>query len=190
MLVGSRERLSCFDRTLERGAQAQRPGLAGEVNDADDEGTAIDEFPRCASVANANRRLHCYDQILIPAAALSTGPPEPPAIAASRPAPAVRERNGARLETNAEASAAAAFGLIPENRKLGAVVVRVVATDRNIVDKLVFRTDDGQVWVQTGKAKPRYGSLPFQARIRQASMGSYFLQPVDGGVSVRVKRSQ
>lgn len=71
-----------------------------------------------------------------------------------------------------------------------AVQVTVTSMRKSLTNKFVFATADGQVWLQTDQRKIRYGDVPFEAEIRPASMGSFFLRPVAGGLSIRVRREK
>ena len=66
----------------------------------------------------------------------------------------------------------------------------VVAVNSNAYGKLLFTTESGQVWRQTDTNKRRYRQIPFEAEIRRGAAGSFFLRPLTGGPSIRVKRSK
>jgi hypothetical protein len=68
--------------------------------------------------------------------------------------------------------------------------VTVTSVRKNLSNKFVFETAAGQVWLQTDQRRVRYKDTPFEAEIRPASMGSYFLKPVSSSVSVRVRREK
>lgn len=85
------------------------------------------------------------------------------------------------------------FGLSERQRNpetLDSVNVVVVSVDSNAYGKLIFTTESGQVWRQTDMNKRRYRQIPFDAEIRRGASGSFFIRPVTGGASVRVKRSR
>jgi hypothetical protein len=71
-----------------------------------------------------------------------------------------------------------------------AIQVTVTSVRKNLSNRFVFETQEGQVWLQTDQRTVRYGDAPFEAEIRPASMGSYFLKPDSGGASVRVRREK
>lgn len=71
-----------------------------------------------------------------------------------------------------------------------AIRVTVISVRENLNSKFVFETENGQVWLQTDQRKVRYRDIPFEAEISPASMGSFFLKPVAGGVSIRVNRDK
>lgn len=73
---------------------------------------------------------------------------------------------------------------------LDSVNVVVVSVDSNAYGKLIFTTESGQVWRQTDQSARRYRQIPFDAEIRKGASGSYFIRPLTGGVSVRVRRSR
>jgi len=101
--------------------------------------------------------------------------PTPTAVAAADPAPAEDTSR---------------FGLKEEPLEPEAIKVVVVDVSQDLLGKHIFKTEDGQIWMQTENRKARFRSVPFEARIRGGSLGSYFLQPVTGGPSVRVKRAR
>jgi len=70
------------------------------------------------------------------------------------------------------------------------ITVTVTAVKKNLQGKWVFETSGGEVWLQTGQRVARFMDTPFDAEIRPAAMGSYFIRPSDGGVSVRVRREK
>jgi hypothetical protein len=61
---------------------------------------------------------------------------------------------------------------------------------KTAVVEAVPANDDIPAWLQTDQRTVRYGDVPFEAEIRPASMGSFFLRPVTGGASVRVRREK
>ena len=162
-----------------------------------------DVIARCARIASAGDRILCLENALRQSSselAQSQAKPETPPAAtgqAATPAPneaplpastteAPREWTGDPVSTNES------FGLKADRsaRDANAVQVTVVSMRKNLGDKFVFETEDGQVWLQTDQRTIRYGDVPFEAEIRPASMGSFFLKPYAGGVSVRVRREK
>jgi hypothetical protein len=156
----------------------------------------------CADIEQDSRRLACYDQVLIPAKAAerpaTVATPLPGAVpaatqaapvaqpAAERPAPAAIGD-----EESTAVSAGDSFGLREkEERARESRTVTVQSIGTSLAGKHVYTTADGQVWVQIDARKVRYGAVPFEAEIRSASMGSFMLKPVSGGVSVKVRRDR
>ena len=84
------------------------------------------------------------------------------------------------------------FGLKEQRppKEVNTIQVTVTYVRKNLSNKFIFETEDGQVWLQTDQRKVRYGDMPFKAEIRPASMGSFYLKPDSGGVSVRVRREK
>jgi carboxypeptidase Q len=68
--------------------------------------------------------------------------------------------------------------------------VTVTSVRKNLSNKFVFETEAGQVWLQVDQRRIRYEDTPFEAKIRPASMGSFFLKPDSNSVSVRVRREK
>jgi hypothetical protein len=75
-----------------------------------------------------------------------------------------------------------------QSESLDSIDVIVVAVSKNAYGKLIFTTGSDQVWQQTDQGTSRYRKIPFEATIRKGASGSHFIQPQNGGVSVRVKR--
>ena len=96
-------------------------------------------------------------------------------------------------ESTTQAKSSEQLGLSEAQRDLEpleSVNVVVVALRKNAYGKLLFTTENDQLWRQTDKRKPRYRELPFEAEIRRGAAGSFFIQPLSGGISVRVKRDR
>jgi hypothetical protein len=85
------------------------------------------------------------------------------------------------------------FGLENTEKYAGlpdSIEVVIVAAEENVYGKLVYTTQDGQVWRQSDQRSLRAPELPFDAEIRRAAAGSFFLKPLSGGIAVRVQRRQ
>ena len=82
------------------------------------------------------------------------------------------------------------FGLKTLEVALEAVTVVVIRVQKNISGMSVFSTANNQVWIQTSVRSQSYPAAPFEAEIQRSSMNSYFLSPVNGGLSVRVRRER
>jgi hypothetical protein len=140
--------------------------LAAAVVRADSE----DEIARCARISSPGERILCLEDAL-----RRTDDPHPSTAAEARAAPA------------------AEFGF-DESQKPPpspeSIRVTVVAVEENAYGKLRYVTEGGQVWQQNDQRTPRYPDVPFPAEIRTAAAGSFFLQPLDGGIAVRVQRKQ
>jgi hypothetical protein len=122
--------------------------------------------------------------------AASAAPAEPPApavqpattvIISAADTPSDTVEGASRPDSN--------FGL-KQVREVNTIQVTVTSVRKNLTNKLVFETEDGQIWIQTDQRNVRYEDAPFIARIRSASMGSFFLKPESSGVSVRVRREK
>ncbi len=75
-------------------------------------------------------------------------------------------------------------------KEIDTIQVTVTSVRKNLTNRFIFETEDAQVWLQTDQRTARYGDTPFNAEIRPASMGSFFLKPASGGVSIRVRREK
>lgn len=75
-------------------------------------------------------------------------------------------------------------------KEIEAMKVTVTTLRRGLNNRYVFETTNGQVWLQTDQRNVRLGDAPFAAEIRPASMGSFYLKPDAGNVSIRVRREK
>jgi hypothetical protein len=112
-----------------------------------------------------------------PAAGVPVAPSGGNAAASPPPAAVADERFG--LENTEK------YAGLPDS-----IEVVVVAAEENVYGKLVYTTQDGQVWRQSDQRSLRAPELPFDAEIRRAAAGSFFLKPLSGGIAVRVQRRQ
>ena len=147
--------------------------LCGMPAHADNE----DAIARCARLAAVGDRILCLENAL--RQSRNEVDPTPVAEATSVPAddtPVANENFGLKAKR--------------PPKEENAIQVTVASVRKNLNNKFVFETENGQVWLQTDQRKVRYRDIPFEAEIRPASMGSFFLKPVVGGVSVRVSREK
>ena len=94
-------------------------------------------------------------------------------------------------EISAEPMAGERFGLKEKQpRAAVSTTVKVKAIRKNLADRFVYTTQDGQIWLQIDTRRARYDEVPFDAEIRSASLGSFYLKPKSGGASVRVRREK
>jgi hypothetical protein len=84
------------------------------------------------------------------------------------------------------------FGLKEKRPVEDATTMRVTVTSvrKSLRNMLIFETENGQVWQQTDQRTVRYEDTPFEADIRPGSMGSFFLKPESGSMSIRVRRDE
>ena len=75
-------------------------------------------------------------------------------------------------------------------RDIPLIQVNVVEMKLNAYGKALFYLENGQVWEQADRLRPRRYSTPFTATIKRASMGSYMIQKVDSSVRIRVTRKK
>ena len=165
----------------------------------------------CTSIDDDGKRLSCYDQLLrpdkvtdgnvLPATAESSDKPEsvtPSQVQAEvvEDRPAAVEEYGLKEKKPEEVVedkpvAVEEFGLKQKQpRETVTITVTVNGIRKNLTDRFVYTTTDGQVWVQIDTRRAHYDEVPFVAEIRTASMGSYFLKPKSYGFSVRVRREK
>ncbi|CAN5245308.1 hypothetical protein BH24PSE2_BH24PSE2_20450 [soil metagenome] len=171
---------------------------------------SLGDFAQCAELDDDVQRLACYDRLLPPALkaqeqspsitakrrsspdataspepttpAEPTAPAEPkapPEAAASReanPPPSSDDRVARERSQDATDSASASDSVL------------IVEIRESPARKLVFLTEDGQIWEQIDSHSPVFHDIPFPANIRRGSFGSHFLRSEQHGAAVRVRR--
>ncbi len=153
----------------------------------------FEELRRCAEIEYDSRRHACYDRVLRPRPKTSGVDASPVKPSPSSPAPPVPVVQPAAAVPPSESDTSrpkkTAFGLRAEGpEELDSIDVVVVRARKNPKGKFVFTTQNGQVWLQTDFRNPRYHGVPFEARIRKAAMGSFFIVPANGDLGVKVRR--
>jgi len=145
-----------------------------------DGAVAAQDTTSCAQIAAAAERLACYDRALPPTETPSaTTPPVAPLHSApSQPPPLVD------VATPAAAPSSGTDAEQPE-----ATPVVVVGMRKYPGRSATFMTDKGDVWIQIGAESVYLPKVPFDAELRPASMGTYFLRPSDYGWRVQVRRN-
>jgi len=138
---------------------------------------------RCATTNSLAERVLCLEDALRgPPVELAATIDDAPAILANE------VMTDSAVTENAEAKQ---FGLTEEQLEhdpVTSVDVVVVKISKNAYGKLIFTTDNGQIWQQTDQRSARYRDLPVDAIIRSGASGSFFIQPRAGGIASRVKR--
>jgi hypothetical protein len=142
----------------------QRPVLAQEIH--------------CAQIATAAERLACYDRALPPVEAA------PPAV----PQPQPQSRAEPSRPVAVSPAAAPSAGAEPREEPEATPVV-IVGMRKYSGRSASFTTDKGDVWIQIGAESVYLPKVPFDAELRPASMGTYFLRPRDYGWRVHVRRN-
>jgi len=144
---------------------------------ADDE----DPIARCAGLATDSDRIACLEAAI-------RGQSEP----ASAHAPEQPVESLPPIDAAVPAPTKETFGLKEKQPPADQNTIRVtvVSVTKNLRGKLVFETESGQVWLQTGQREARFTDIPFEAEVRPAAMGSYFIRPTIGGISIRVRREE
>ena len=165
----------------------------------------------CTSIEDDGQRLSCYDGYMrpnhaarsseLPAITEPSGKPETvepsqsqvevtePSVAAESSEVVESEETAEKMEV--EQLAVEEFGLKQKQpRESVNITVTVKGIRKNLNNRFVYTTTDGQVWVQIDRRGVHYDEVPFVAEIRTASLGSFFLKPKSNGVSVRVRREK
>jgi hypothetical protein len=180
------DRILCLEDALRGSAQAGETALDADA--VAEENPTPDSAVAAAAVVVTVKNVDVAEEVTIAA-----GQSEPPDVA---PAPQADETMpaAAAAVSAADALEAQQFGLseVQKNPEpLDSINVVVVSVDSNAYGKLIFTTESGQVWRQTDQGRPpRYRQIPFGAEIRQGAAGSFFIKPLSGGASIRVKRSK
>jgi len=166
-----------------------------------------DSVARCAKATTDSERIACLEAALRNQSGIApNGAPVDDSVPELIPAP--KKQVVASPPAGAEASLPVkevqsspraepgetnnTFGLKEEKPpgEADTITVTVTAVRKNLQGKWVFETSGGEVWLQTGQRVARFMDTPFDAEIRPAAMGSYFIRPSNGGVSVRVRREK
>ena len=144
----------------------------------------------CALIDDDMQRHTCYDQVLRPDK--MTDRTELPATAENSDKPETVEPSHTQAEVvEIKPEAVEEFGLKEKQpRETVSLTVTVNGIRKNLTDRFVYTTTDGQVWVQNDTRRVRYDEVPFVAEIRSAALGSYYLKPKSSGVSVKVRREK
>ena len=149
-----------------------------------------DAIAKCARIASVGDRILCLESALRQPSHAENETPPAIIVPVNDQKKAVAEAVPPNVDdaTTVDEN----FGLKEKRppKKTNAVQVTVTSVRKNLTNKFVFETEGDQVWLQTDQRKIRYGDVPFEAEIRPASMGSFFLRPFAGGASVRVRREK
>ena len=162
-----------------------------------------DTIARCAKISSVGDRILCLEDALREsskelaeihpegdlAATLTTDSVASPPFESEVPPPAVESEAVLAVASSPDTEN---YGLKEQQppKETNTIQVTVTSVRKNLSNKFVFETEDGQIWLQTDQRTVRYGDTPFEAEIRPASMGSFFLKPASGGASVRVRREK
>ncbi len=162
-----------------------------------------DTIARCAKISSVGDRILCLEDALREsskelaeihpegdlAATLTTDSVASPPFKSEVPPPAVEPEAVLAVASSPDTEN---YGLKEQQppKETNTIQVTVTSVRKNLSNKFVFETEDGQIWLQTDQRTVRYGDTPFEAEIRPASMGSFFLKPASGGASVRVRREK
>jgi len=142
-----------------------------------------DVIVRCAQTDSLAERVLCLEDAL--------RSPQVELVVTSDDAPAMLADEVIADSSVSENSETEQFGLTEKQLEpdpVTSVDVVVVKISQNAYGKMIFTTDDGQVWQQTDQRSARYRDLPVDAIIRSGASGSFFIQPQAGGIASRVKR--
>ncbi len=162
-----------------------------------------DTIARCAKIGSVGDRILCLEDALRESSnEVAATPPEADLatttvienVASPTVEPEVSSSatDAKSVLTDDASLATEKYGLKDQRppQETNTIHVIVASVRKNLSNKFVFETEDGQVWLQTDQRTVRYENAPFRAEIRPASMGSFFLKPDSGGASVRVRREK
>jgi len=143
-----------------------------------DGSAAAQDTTPCAKIATAVERLACYDRALPPPEPASEiVPPGATAAPPARPSPLVEGTTAAPATSSGNDGEPEATSIV------------VVGMRKYPGRSATFTTDRGDVWIQIGAESVYLPKVPFDAELRPASMGTYFMRPSDHGWRVHVRRS-
>ena len=161
-------RLSCYDRLARGAVQSEATNTEDAVVDRQPRETRPRETQRRPAVVAAEETAAVTRQSELPADSAAAEPDT------TAPAGATEQRRGF-------------FGRQRDRESEDSVEsVTVVEVRTNLSDLKTFITDDSRVYTQTSVDNVSHGQPPFNARIEQASMGSFFLIPEGSRRRVRV----
>ena len=171
-----------------------------------------DVIARCAQIASVGDRILCLENALRQAPPeIDNGPQNEEAVRLRetvilsddiQPNIAVNQLTDVSLDSvGTEADSTPTSDATPQSDDFGlkdqrpsketaTMRVTVISVRKNLNRRYIFETADGHTWLQTDQRTVRLADTPFTAEIRPASMGSFFLKPASGGVSIRVRREK
>jgi len=148
------------------------------------------DYLKCSEIVDLSPRLACYDAV---SAALQQGPQDQVETAPAAEAPAATSpvASADTAESNAEFRAnfgAQHIAREPEQEEPDEIRVLVTSWSTSPLGKMIFTTEDGQIWRQSDSNRVFPRSEQFSATIKKGMMGSFFLK-IDGiRRAIRVKR--
>ena len=151
---------------------------------AQTEGDWLAVATECSNLVRDRARLACFDAAM---ANLSTAVLTPE-IQENEQLSVLEDTPQASVFEPTAAQVRDAFGrveLIDLPDELSVTVTEVM-TPRN--GRTSFVTSDEQTWIQTDTYRRRFPAVPFDARITQAAMGSFYLHFPNGGRAIRIAR--
>jgi hypothetical protein len=156
----------------------------------------------CAEIQSREARLECYDKAFTAPVEGSSAPAEARDSAAAAPAAAgpaataeqahgealvPAAETGAGLETQVERVESDGVARDAKTPDSGPRSVLVEQLEYDLSGLAVMRTDDGTIFKQVSTQRARLPDVPFVARLRPASMGTYFLETDASRSRIRVR---
>jgi hypothetical protein len=135
--------------------------------------TKAQDESSCAQIATPADRLACYDRALPPT---------------QTPQATIDDRDANEKSSRVTSPAAVPAATETESEQGDAMSVVVVGMRKYAGRSATFTTDKGDVWVQIGGEGLYVPKVPFDAELKPASMGTYFLRPSEYGWRVHVRR--
>jgi len=157
---------------------------------ADDLPDRTQDYLKCSLIADLSPRLACYDAV---SASLRQAVQAPAQVAPTGQAPTTDAPAQATPPAESSAEDRSSFGaqhLRRDQKPEEPDEIRVLVTSwrTSPLGKMVFTTEDGQVWRQSDSNRVFPRTEQFHATIKKGMMGSFFLK-IDGiRRNIRVKR--
>jgi hypothetical protein len=155
-------RLACFDSVRRPGPAESAPGASIDAPEPEPAVVADDALEHELEVVADDA----------PDSPVPPGAPTEPASERDVVAVEAQEASGSRVRSDEEEG----FNVI------------ITEVRRNQLGSTTFVTADGEVYAKISRISARYPPVPFEAELRPAARGSYFLVTSLGGPRVRVSR--
>lgn len=145
----------------------------------------------CGQYKDDTERLKCLNQLLDMLMRARGGQPIPELDSVNRPSAPATNATSATARKATPPPSGDAFGLPADKTDTAddkRRTIRVISAKKDITGLFYFKTDDGQVWKQTGRKRFQVPNGEFDAEISKGRFGGYQLRVADVAGFLRVKR--
>lgn len=183
-IEGASKRLACYDR-FSAPPQSEAPSEpTGRTDSSRDEPTAT---ARAATQQAATQGAADGAADDDTESRRTAGDDSAPAAAPARRRAARRVSDaGSDSGSDSRSASNRASGRTDYSDRWAESSVVIVNVQRTVVGDTYFRTESGELYKQTSRARSRFPDVPYTAGLQRASRGSYFLSSPLGGPRVRV----